>query len=131
MPNHSSGTIAVYLVEKLKPCNPFKFSAYLAGPSLRSKVALYLISYDINEKDAFEYDGLWAKLKSIGATKILYSEWVVVDEVRKANSIYDAVSPVTQLKDRLIVQELTKDASWDKLLISNDEFRKLLQNARG
>jgi hypothetical protein len=88
MPNHSSGTIAVYLVEKLKPCNPFKFSAYLAGPSLRSKVALYLISYDINEKDAFEYDGLWAKLKSIGATKILYSEWVVVDEVRKANSIY-------------------------------------------
>src|SRR5580704_3980203 len=92
MPNHSSGTIAVYLVEKLKPCNPFKFSAYLAGPSLRSKVALYLISYDINEKDAFEYDGLWAKLKSIGATKILYSEWVVVDEVRKANSIYDAVS---------------------------------------
>ena len=94
-------------------------------------MALYLISYDINEKDAFEYDGLWAKLKSIGATKILYSEWVVVDEVRKANSIYDAVSPVTQLKDRLIVQELTKDASWDKLLISNDEFRKLLQNARG
>jgi hypothetical protein len=38
-------------------------------------MALYLISYDINEKDAFEYEGLWKKLREIGATRILYSEW--------------------------------------------------------
>lgn len=32
---------------------------------------LLLISYDINEKDAFEYDALWSKLKAIGAKRIL------------------------------------------------------------
>jgi hypothetical protein len=94
-------------------------------------MALYLISYDINEKDAFEYEKLWATLKAIGATKILYSEWVVVDEVGKSASIYGKISPATQLKDRLTVQELTKDASWDKLLISDDAFGKLLKEARG
>lgn len=94
-------------------------------------MALYLISYDINEKDAFEYDKLWAKLKEMGATKILYSEWVIVDEAGKAASIYSEVAPTTQLKDRLLVQEVTKDASWDKLLISDDAWNKLLAKARG
>ena len=94
-------------------------------------MALYLISYDISEKDAFEYENLWAKLKSIGATKILYSEWVVVDEVGQASAIYGVIAPLTQGKDRLIVQELTKDAKWDKLLIADEVFRKLLQSARG
>jgi hypothetical protein len=47
-------------------------------------MALYLISYDINEKDAFEYDGLWAKLKELGAARILYSEWVLNDECRQS-----------------------------------------------
>lgn len=94
-------------------------------------MALYLVSYDINEKDAFEYEGLWSKLKGLGAIKILYSEWVIVDEAAQAAAIYAAVSIKTQEKDRLIVQELTKDARWDKLLISDDDFGTLLKQARG
>jgi hypothetical protein len=39
--------------------------------------------------------------------------------------------PLTQKKDRLLVQELTKDAVHDKLLISDIEFNELLANARG
>jgi hypothetical protein len=94
-------------------------------------VALYLISYDIAEKDAFEYGPLWALLEQMGAVKILYSEWLIEGDVGKASAIYTQVAPKTQLKDRLLVQEVTKDASWDKLLITDDLFRKLLGVARG
>lgn len=94
-------------------------------------MALYLISYDINEKDAFEYDALWAKLKSLGAVRILYSEWAISAEVGKSTAIYNEVAKTIQGKDRLLVQELTNDATWDKLLITDDAFRKLAQNARG
>lgn len=94
-------------------------------------MALYLVSYDIAEKDAFEYGPLWEKLEEIGATKILYSEWVVTGDTGEANKIYDKIAPLTQQKDRLLVQEITKDAFWDKLLISNDDFRELLSSARG
>jgi hypothetical protein len=93
-------------------------------------MALYLISYDINEKDAFEYEHLWAKLKGIGAVRILYSEWALVEGVGRAQAIYGEISPLTQLKDRLVVQELTDDAVWDKLLISDAEFNELLAYAR-
>jgi len=94
-------------------------------------MALYLISYDINEKDAFEYKPLWERLEQLGAVRILYSEWALEDEVGRAGAIYQAVGPLTQQKDRLLVQELTNDASWDKLIIKDDVFQKLLSVARG
>jgi len=94
-------------------------------------MALYLISYDIASKDNFEYQPLWNLLESIGATKILYSEWVVPGDTGRAAAIYDQIAPLTQLPDRLLVQEILKDAAWDKLLISNDAYRELLRSARG
>jgi hypothetical protein len=94
-------------------------------------MALYLISYDINEKDAFEYEGLWARLRELGAVRILYSEWVVSDDVGKAGAIYREVAPKTQKKDRLLVQEITKDATWDKLLVADNVFQKFIASARG
>jgi hypothetical protein len=94
-------------------------------------VALYLISYDINEKDAFEYDGLWARLKELGAVKILYSEWVIRGDVGKAGEIYRQIAPKTQKKDRLLVQEITNDAAWDQLLIADSAFQTLIAGARG
>ena len=95
-------------------------------------MALYLISYDIINKDAFEYEGLWAKLRSMGATKILYSEWVVAAGVGQAQAIYDKIAPLTSLNDRLLVQEILRDAVWDKLLISDDAFTDIVtRNARG
>jgi CRISPR/Cas system-associated endoribonuclease Cas2 len=94
-------------------------------------MALYLISYDISEKDAFEYEGLWAKLKELGAVRILYSEWAIDADTGDAATIYDHVAPTIQNKDRLLVQEITKDAAWDKLLIRDSEFQQLLSVARG
>jgi hypothetical protein len=93
-------------------------------------MALYLISYDINEKDAFEYKRLWAKLDELGATKILYSEWVLPGGSNQQGTIYNEIAPLTQGKDRLLVQEIGAASHWDKLLISDDEFRNLLRNSR-
>lgn len=94
-------------------------------------MALYLISYDIAAKDKFEYGPLWDKLKTLGATKILYSEWVLPGEVKEATAIYNQIAPLTMSSDRLLVQEVTKDARWDKLLISDEVFAGLLIRARG
>jgi len=94
-------------------------------------MALYLISYDINEKDDFEYGPLTTLLKEIGAVRILYSEWAIVEKVAQAGAIFRTIAPKVQNKDRLLVQELTKDAAWDKLLISDAEFNKMLAHARG
>jgi hypothetical protein len=94
-------------------------------------MALYLISYDIASKDSFEYQPLWDLLESIGATKILYSEWVVPGDVGQATAIYNQIAPLTQLPDRLLVQEILKDAAWDQLLISNDAYLELIRVARG
>ena len=92
---------------------------------------LYLISYDINEKDAFEYEGLWTLLREMGATKILYSEWIIEDGIGKAGEIYRKIAPKTQKKDRLLVQEIAKDAAWDKLLTKDESFKGFLSVARG
>jgi len=93
-------------------------------------MALYLISYDINSKDSSEYEGLWARLKELRATKILYSVWVIKDRIDQSLAIYRKIAPLIKEKDRLLVQELTDDATFDKLLISDEAFRKLLQYAR-
>lgn len=93
-------------------------------------MALYLISYDISVKDEAEYQPLWDALKKMGAVKILYSEWAVVAAENAATSIYNSIAPLTKLPDRLLVQELGRNAAWDKLLISDETFRKLVASAR-
>jgi hypothetical protein len=93
-------------------------------------VALYLISYDINEKDEFEYGPLWQRLKSMGAVKLLDSEWAMEADESSASTIYVRLAPMVQLKDRILIQELSSDAAWDKVMISDDAFLKLLRSAR-
>jgi hypothetical protein len=69
-------------------------------------MALYLISYDIASKDADEYEALWAHLKKIKAVKILYSEWLTIDEANQASAIYNQLTPFFKQADRMLVQEL-------------------------
>ena len=94
-------------------------------------MALYLISYDIADKDAFEYKPLWDKLKHISAVRILYSEWLVVDDVSKATDLWNLIVPLTSTKDKLLIQEVTKDVCFDALMITDAHFAKLLLQARG
>jgi hypothetical protein len=67
--------------------------------------------------------GLWNALKAIRAVRILYSEWVVVDNQDRAGAIYDSIASKAQMKDRLLVQEILANAKWDKLLISDEGHR--------
>jgi len=69
-------------------------------------MAPFLISYDINEKDTFEYQPLWDKLKALGAVRILFSEWVILIQPSQYVSLYNERSSIIQAKDRLLVQEL-------------------------
>ena len=94
-------------------------------------MALYLISYDIGDKDKFEYGPLWDKLRELSAVRILYSEWLVERPIGEAALLYGEISALTLTSDRLLVHEVTKDASWDKLLISDTHFSALLKKARG
>lgn len=89
---------------------------------------LFLISYDIAEKDAFEYGPLWAKLKEFGAARILYSECIVTGD--SASEVYNLIGPLTQQKDRILVQEIGRNTMWDKLMISDDDFQDWLGHAR-
>jgi hypothetical protein len=94
-------------------------------------MALYLVSYDINEKDKKEYEPLWDVLREMGAVKILYSEWIVPGDADGAGKIYDQLATIIKEDDRLLVQEVAMNASWDKLLISDVLFKKIVsENAR-
>jgi CRISPR/Cas system-associated endoribonuclease Cas2 len=94
-------------------------------------MALYLVSYDINHKNESEYPDLWATLERWGAVKILYSEWVITGSPGSASAIYSEISPTIRQNDRLIVQEIGRDCAWDRLLISDVQFRQIVtQNAR-
>lgn len=66
-------------------------------------MALYLISYDIVEKDAFEYKGLWEYLEKLGAVRILYSEWLLGTNI-PIKDIFNQIAQTIQQNDRLLVQ---------------------------
>lgn len=89
-------------------------------------MALYLISYDIAEKDAFEYKGLWACLEELGAVRILYSEWILGTNMA-IEDIFNKIAQTIQQKDRLLVQEVGGTAWWDKLLITDERFGSILR----
>lgn len=94
-------------------------------------MALYLISYDIAEGHKMDYQPLWDKMDELGAVRVLYSEYMVTDAPGRASAIYNSIAPLTHQDDRLLVQEVARDAHWDKLLISDADFQRLLQSARG
>jgi hypothetical protein len=102
----------------------------IAPDGERERMAVYLISYDIAEKDAFEYKGLWEELERLKAVRILYSEWVLASNTTTCGNLYNAVASKTQNKDRLLVVELAKNAQFDKLLISDSEFKEIMVSAR-
>ena len=94
-------------------------------------MALYLISYDIAAKNSGEYDELWATLKSMNATRILLSEWLVVKPTGAAGAIYNEIVVDLLTDDRLLVVEVLRGAYWDKLKISDESMDELLKHARG
>jgi hypothetical protein len=91
-------------------------------------MALYLISYDIAEKNREEYQELWDYLDGLGSVKILYSEYAVPFD-GLAIDLGKKISPHLKTGDRLFVCELfdnSECSAWKNLMITTDEFSKLL-----
>jgi hypothetical protein len=90
---------------------------------------VYLISYDLvaPEKD---YPDLLATLRNLGAVKILLSEWVH-DTEESASDLCNHLIKAGKLdsNDRILVVALRNNASWRKLLISDDDIRRVLKGA--
>ena len=94
-------------------------------------MALYQISYDIAEPDSSEYGPLWELLRQLGALRILYSQWIIAGGYGQSDIFYNQLRPLVKASDRLLVQEVTKEANWDQLLIPDEMFKHLLRaNAR-
>ena len=51
--------------------------------------------------------------------------------IQRSASPESPIAPLTREADRLLVQEVTRDAHWDKLLITDEAYNKLLAQARG
>lgn len=90
-------------------------------------MALYLLSYDISEKN-HDYQSLWDYMDSLGATKILYSEYAVPFSGRSLELATEAYKHIMK-GDRLLTCELFNGGgtcAWSNLMITNDEFNAIL-----
>ena len=92
-------------------------------------MALYLVSYDIQEQHRDEYQELWDYLDTLGGVRILLSEYAVPFN----DGAFDLATKINKhLKtgDRLLVCELFDGESptraWVRLKISDDAFQKML-----
>jgi hypothetical protein len=92
-------------------------------------MALYLISYDVAEGNVEDYRPLWDLMEELGATRILYSQWVV-QRHNDAMALYNEVKRVLRKGDGLLVNEVTRTANWEGLRVLDNTFRKLLEDAR-
>ena len=92
-------------------------------------MALYLLSYDISEKN-HDYQSLWDFLENQKAKRILYSEWAVPwANDSNAKELADAALEHIEKGDSLLVCELFDNAptcAWLKLRISSEDFIAML-----
>jgi hypothetical protein len=92
-------------------------------------MALYLISYDVTEKN-HDYQSLWDFLDSLGAQRILYSEWAVPwNNDSTALELTNAALKHMMTGDGIFVCELFDNqptCAWRTLRITSDSFCELL-----
>ena len=92
-------------------------------------MALYLLSYDIAEKN-HDYQSLWDWLNQIGAVRLLYSEWAVPwANDSTALEVTNAALQHVMKGDGIFVCELydnSNSVAWRTLRITDDAFRALL-----
>lgn len=73
---------------------------------------IYLISYDLNRPNGESaYPNLLNALRSAGATRILYSEWLLSSNLG-AKAIADSVLLHMDKNDGIFVTEVTTNSAW-------------------
>jgi hypothetical protein len=91
-------------------------------------MAVYLISYDILDKNKGDEDPVLNKLNAMKATRCLYSEWLY-ESAKTAKEIADDIAAVLEDGDRLLVVPLRGPACRTVLL--NDAASVALLNKAG
>jgi hypothetical protein len=89
-------------------------------------MALYLVSYDIEEKNN-DYQSLWDELDTLNAVQILYSEWAVPYS-GAASDLVKQLRIHIEKGDKILARELFNSPDplrWSRLKISSDAFKKL------
>ena len=91
-----------------------------------------MVSYDIADQNSSEYDPLWMLLTQWKAQRVLFSQWAVIAASDSATKLAETIAETVSLKnqDRLLVQEVTQDASWINLELPDSQAVIVLAAAR-
>ncbi len=82
----------------------------------------FLISYDL-DKPGQNYTGLIARLKEIGAVRVLMSQWVVEQDCTCAD-LRDDLKAYMDSNDRILVTRITGWAS--SKIMAFEEFKQIV-----
>jgi hypothetical protein len=87
----------------------------------------YLISYDLDKPGPKNYERLDNWLRAAGAVRVLYSQWVLkygehITVLEK--QIMGQIDPDTD--NVLVVRMMPGESAWNRLMISDDQFRALI-----
>jgi CRISPR/Cas system-associated endoribonuclease Cas2 len=88
---------------------------------------VYLVSYDLDQPGPQNYDRLIARLEKLGAIRVLYSQWLLRFRANAAALEQDLMQYIDPATDTFLVTALTRDTAWNKLRISDADFRVWLK----
>lgn len=88
----------------------------------------YLISYDLDAPGPKDYELLDGKLRAMGGVRVLYSQWIVRSNLLPSQleqTFMQYIDPSTD--SFLVVQIAPGTCAWNKLMVSDAQFRGLLR----
>lgn len=87
-------------------------------------MALYWIGYDL-DKPGQDYKDLIKELETLGAVRILKSDWLLGHIQTTPTLLRDYLRKFIDKNDRVMVSELKNSAAWYNLLVSDQTIKDL------
>jgi CRISPR/Cas system-associated endoribonuclease Cas2 len=115
-------TILASAVNRWKGLSPLFYSPEGAYEVM----ATYLISYDLDKPGTQNYQRLEARLRDLKATRVLYSQWILQFAANAASLEHDFKQYIDPSTDSFLVVEINRNVSWNRLRVSDDEFKAIL-----
>jgi hypothetical protein len=93
-------------------------------------MALYWIGYDL-DKPGQDYSDLLARLRALGAVRVLKSDWLLGHNSTTPEQIRNDLQRFLDSNDRIIVGELRNNAAWRNLLATDNVVLDLFTTYAG